>query len=62
MVNSVECNSTECNETSNLDNQKCRLNKINEIKDYFMDEIKEKELMSEKLSKYIAFCDYSDNC
>ena len=38
-------NSTECNETSNLNNQQFRLNKINEIKDYFITEIKERELM-----------------
>ena len=63
----VECNSIECNsiETSSLsatplDNQQFRLNKINEIKDYFIAEIKERELISKKLSKYIAFCDYSD--
>ena len=54
--NSIECNSIEYNsvETSNLDNQQFRLNKINEIKDYFMAEIKERELMSKILSKYIA--------
>ena len=40
------------------DQQHFRLNKINEIKDYFVAEIKERELMSKKLSKYIAFCDY----
>ena len=37
-----------------------RLNKINEIKDYFIDEIKEIELMSKRLSKYIASLDYFD--
>ena len=37
-----------------------RLNKINEIKDYFVADIKERELMSNRLSKYIAFCDYFD--
>ena len=42
------------------DQQHVRLNKINEIKDYFVAEIKERELMSKKLSKYIAFCDYFD--
>ena len=31
-----------------------RLNKINEIKDYFIAESKERELMSIRLSKYIA--------
>ena len=43
---SVECNSIECNsaETPNLNNQQFRLNKINEIKDYFISEIKEREL------------------
>ena len=38
--------------------QQFRLNKINEIKDYFVAEIKEKELMSKRLSKYIASFDY----
>ena len=32
--------------------QNFRLNKINEIKDYFVAEIKERELMSKRLSKY----------
>ena len=60
---SIECNSVDaikCNGTSNLDNQQFRLNKVNEIKDYFIAEIKERKLMSKKLSKYIVFCDYSD--
>ena len=30
------------------------LNKINEIKDYFIADIRERELMSKNLSKYIA--------
>ena len=48
-------------ETSNLDNQQYRLNKINEIKDYFTAEITERELMSKKiLGKYIASFDYFD--
>ena len=41
--------------------QQFRLNKINEIKDYFVAEIKERELMSKRLSKYIASFDYFDN-
>ena len=41
--------SIECNEASNLDKQQFRLNKINEIKDYFIVEIKERELMSKRL-------------
>ena len=52
-----ECNSIE---TSNLDNQQFRLNKINEIKEDFIAEIKERELMSKRLSKYIASFDYFD--
>ena len=36
------------------------LNKINEIKDYFVAEIKETELMSKRLGKYIASFDYFD--
>ena len=33
--------------------QQFRLNKINGIKDYFIAEIRERELMSKNLSKYI---------
>ena len=40
--------------------QQFRINKINEIKDYFIAEIKERELMSKRLSKYIASFDYFD--
>ena len=44
------------NSSPNLpDDQQFRLNKINEIRDYFIAEIKERELMSKRLSKYIAF-------
>ena len=62
---SIECNSIESIEhnsidTSNLNNQQCRLNKISEIENYFIAEIKERELMSKKLSKYILFFDYFD--
>ena len=47
----VECNSIESIEqdsidTSNLNNQQFKLNKISEIEDYFITEIKERELMS----------------
>ena len=56
--NSIECNSIESIEhnyidQSNLNNQQFRLNKIGETEDYFIAEIKERELMSKKLSKYI---------
>ena len=42
------------------DQQQFRLNKTNEIKDYFVAEIKERELMCKRLSKYIASFDYFD--
>ena len=42
------------------DQEQLRLNKINEIKDYFEAEIKERELMSKRLRKYIASFDYFD--
>ena len=61
----VKCNSTECNSiesiernsinTSNLNNQQFSLNKISKIEDYFITEIKKREVMSKKLSKYISF-------
>ena len=37
-----------------------RISKINEIKDYFVTEIKERELISKRLSKCIASFDYFD--
>ena len=40
--------------------QQFRLDRINEIRDYFVAEIKERELMSKRLSKYIASFDYFD--
>ena len=64
--NSVEWNSSESIEhnysidTSNLNNQQFRLNKISEIEDYFITEIKGRELMSKKLSKYVSFFNYFD--
>ena len=46
---------------ANLSNdQQFRLSKINETKDYFIAKIKERELMSKRLSKYIASFDYFD--
>ena len=57
----------DCHETPNMypnlsaplniplnDQEHFRLNKINEIKDYFVAEIKERELMSKRPSKYIV--------
>ena len=62
----AECSSHETHNiypnlgVSLSDQQQFRLNKINEIKDYFVAEIKERELMSKRLSKYIASFDYFD--
>ena len=48
-------------DASNLsDQKKFRLNEINEIKDYFNSEIRERKTMNKKLSKYIAAFDYID--
>ena len=54
-IKSIVCNSIECNSI-----QQFRLNKISEIEDYFIAEIKERELMSKKLSKYISLFDFFD--
>ena len=59
-IKSIECNSIESIEqnsidTSNLNNQQFRLNKIIETEGYFFAKIKEREIMSKKLSKYISF-------
>ena len=42
------------------DQQHFRLNKINGFTDYFVAEIKERDLMSKRLSKYIASFGYFD--
>ena len=66
-----ECNSIEhdfheapnmyLNLIANISNdQQFRLNKINEIKYYFIAKIKERELMSKNLSKRIASFEYFD--
>ena len=59
-IKSIECNCIESIDTPNLNNQ-FRLNKISEIEEYFIVEIKERELMSRKLGKYISFFDYFGN-
>ena len=48
------------NAVSLNDQEQLRLNKINEIKDYFEAEIKERELMSKRLRNYIASFNYFD--
>ena len=55
----VECNSPNIYPSLN-DQQQFRLNKISEVKDYFIAEFKERELMRKKLSKSIASFDYFD--
>ena len=55
----------DSHETPNMgpnlnDQQHFRLHKINEIKDYVVAEIKERELMSKRFLKYIASFDYFD--
>ena len=59
----AECNSLNMypNLGANPSNdQQFRLNKIDKIKCYFIAEIKERELMSKRLSKYVASFDYFD--
>ena len=58
----VECNFIKApNICPNLnDQQQFRLNKINKVKDYFIAKIEERELMSKRLSKYIASFDNFD--
>ena len=56
----VEISFVESINGSNLHKQEFRLNKINEIENCFLSEIKERELMSKRLSKYIASFDYFD--
>ena len=49
------------NLATNISNeQQFRLNKINETKDYFLAEIRERELIRKNLSKYISSLDYFD--
>ena len=44
----------------NLNDQTFRLNKINETKNYFIAGIRDRELMSKRLSAYIVSFDYFD--
>ena len=62
-----ECNSVkhDFHKTPNIypnisNEQQFRLNKINEIKGYFLAETRERELLSKNLSKYITSFDYFD--
>ena len=53
-MNAVPLNANISNE------QQFRLNKISEIKDYFLAEIRERELISKNIRKYISSLDYFD--
>ena len=56
MFKMTETNNIYSNLSRTLsNNQQFRLNRINDIRHYFVAEIKERELMSKRLSKYIAF-------
>ena len=68
---SIECNSIEHNfhETPNMypnlcvnisNNEQFRVTEIDEIKDYFIAAIREREIMSKNLSKYFASFEYFD--
>ena len=50
----AKCNSRNIYPNLN-DQQQFRFDTINEVRDYFIGEIRERELMSKRLSKYIAF-------
>ena len=55
----AETNNIYPNLSATLSNdQQFRLKRINEIKDCFVAEIKERKLMRKRLSKYIAYFDY----
>ena len=56
----VNLNAISLSVTLLSNQQQFRITKINEIKDYFVGEIKETELMSKRLSKYIVLFDYFD--
>ena len=57
----VRCKMSKANETSELkDLTKFRLDEINNIKEYFNTEIKERKDIIKKISKYIVAFDYAD--
>ena len=43
-----------------INDKQFRLNKINEIKDYFIAEIRDRDLLSKNINKYIASFEYLD--
>ena len=55
-----EFNSLEIDKTKLTEQTKIKLNKMTGIKNYFHQEINQRKLCSEKLSKYVAAFDYID--
>ena len=55
----AECNLSNIYPNLN-DQQQFRLNKISEVSDYFIAEIRERELINKRLNKYIASFGYFD--
>ena len=56
----VPLSATPLNAFPLTNQQQFRLNKVNENKDYFVAEVKERGLMSKRLSKYIVSFYYFD--
>ena len=55
-----ECNSLEIDKTNLSELTKVRVNKISVIENYFHQEINQRKLCSQKLSKYVSAFDYID--
>ena len=55
-----ECNFLEIDKTNLSELTKIRVNKISEIENYFHQEINQRKLCSQKLSKYVSTFDYID--
>ena len=56
-----KCNFVEAIDKTNLSEQtKFRLDEINKIENYFIEEINQRKSCNKKLSKYIAVFDYID--
>ena len=55
-----KCNSIEIDKRNLIDQTKFRLNEINNIVNYFVEEINQRKLCSKKLSKYVTAFDYID--
>ena len=54
-IKSIKRNSIESIDTPNLNNQQFRINKIGEIEEYFIAEIKERKLMSKNSVNIFLF-------